>query len=235
MQPILLLLFFTIFLFIFFLYVLICGNNKFHRDGCIGEIYYSLMFRFPNFLNTFFLKFVPEKFKSKDPKDPVCLGQGGFCRYFIILFYLSFYLAFFVIYMVYLFPNMHILYPENTRFFIILHIISASASWIIVIALQFMDPGEITATNVLSYLKDYPFDNVLYKKGNMCRTLHIPVVPRSRYCRYTHKRVAYAFLLVFFFILFCWNEKSKIIYYLFLFDSNKKKKKKTFFFQKANF
>ena len=118
MQPILLLLFFTIFLFIFFLYVLICGNNKFHRDGCIGEIYYSLMFRFPNFLNTFFLKFVPEKFKSKDPKDPVCLGQGGFCRYFIILFYLSFYLAFFVIYMVYLFPNMHILYPENTRFFI---------------------------------------------------------------------------------------------------------------------
>jgi hypothetical protein len=61
---------------------------------------------------------------------------------------------------------------------------------VVVCALHFMDPGEITPENVEAYLEDYPYDDVLYTR-RICFSQKIPIPARSRYCRYTHKRVAY--------------------------------------------
>lgn len=57
-------------------------------------------------------------------------------------------------------------------------------------ALWILDPGVITKSNVSTYLSKYPCDNVIYHQRT-CPTDGIPVVPRSRYCRFTNCRIAY--------------------------------------------
>ena len=178
-------------LFCFFVYILICGNNKFHRDGCVGKLYYYLMVRFPNYCDQLAKKIVPKRFKKENPKDPTCLGKGGPCRYFICVFYMFIYAVFIFVYIRDIHPNLQHIYSSHLEIHRILSFLVLPWPWIIFIAFQFMDPGEITPTNVLSYMKRYPYDNVLYREGKVCPTLHIPVVARSRYCRYTRRRVAY--------------------------------------------
>lgn len=183
-------------LFCFFIYILICGNNKFHRDGFIGKLYYNLMVRFPNYCDQLAKKIIPKRFQNENPKDPTCLGKGGPCRYFICGFYMFIYACFIIVYVHYVHPQLHFLYSSHLQLHRILTFLVLPWPWLIFIAFQYMDPGEITPTNVLSYMKKYPYDHVLYEEGKICSTLHIPVVARSRYCRYTKRRVAYAFFKI---------------------------------------
>lgn len=64
--------------------------------------------------------------------------------------------------------------------------------WIFTAILHFANPGVITKENVDAYLELYPYDYVLYSPKE-CTTLKIPVVPRSRFDRYTNRRIAYVF------------------------------------------
>lgn len=175
----------------FFIYVLICGNNKFHRNGCIGKIFNFFMVKIPDSCNRCALKLLPKRFQAQNHKDPACLGKGGPCRFFICGFYMTIYLGFTIIYLHWVHPVVPYIYPTHPTIHSVLSFLVLPWPWIIFIAFQFMDPGQITPTNVLSYLKKYPYDNAIYIPGKICSTLHIPVVPRSRYCRYTQKRVAY--------------------------------------------
>jgi hypothetical protein len=79
---------------------------------------------------------------------------------------------------------------EDSDFHIILSYLMLLIPWIFFFAFQCVNPGVINSSNVDSYLAAYPYDSVLYVP-KMCPTDHIPVVPRSRYCRFTRKRVAY--------------------------------------------
>ncbi|OHT02119.1 hypothetical protein TRFO_07325 [Tritrichomonas foetus] len=191
MVPLFLLILLIYFLFLsFFIYVLICGNNKFHRDGFIGKVYYLMMVKLPAKLNSCATKFIPKKY-ANNTNATSCMGKGGPCRYFIAIFYMCIYAFFVGVYVYYIHPQVPRLYPNHVQLHRILTFLVLPWPWIIFIAFQFMDPGEITPTNVLSYMKEYPYDNAIHPEGRVCRTLHIPIVARSRYCQYTNRRVAY--------------------------------------------
>ena len=177
-----------ILLVVFLIYVVICGNNKFHRDGCIGWWYRLLSIRIPNFCQRLAAKMFP-CLVPKDGRDFTCMGKNGPCRYFIAIFFATIYVVFTFAYMTYCYPYLRIVFPESYPLRQFLSFFVLPWPWVVFIALQIMDPGEITAENVESYLKAYPYDNVLYTR-KMCPTLKIPCPARSRFCKYTWKRIA---------------------------------------------
>jgi hypothetical protein len=126
---------------------------------------------------------------SKTSDGPGCLGPGGRCRYFIIAFYGTIYVYFILSYVLECYPVLPVLYPESYQIRRFLSFFVLPWPWLIVALLQVLDPGSITSRNVESYLKIYPYDNLLYER-HFCRTLKIPVVARSRYCQHTQKRIA---------------------------------------------
>jgi hypothetical protein len=87
------------------------------------------------------------------------------------------------------FPNLPFIYPNSYFVHQFMSILVLPLPWIVFVVLQFIDPGWVTAENVESYLQVYPYDNVLYSRL-ICPTLRIPIPARSRFCRYTNKRVA---------------------------------------------
>ena len=181
----LLILYFIFFLFV--LYVFIFGNNKCNRNTCVGSVYRFFTIKVPDTLNAWFRKIFHLKPPSDDAEES-CVGKGGPCRYFIIIFFAIMYAALVVDYFVFTYPYLSVIYqyPNLHRF---LSFVLPMIPWSIVIALQFIDPGVITADNVEGYLAKYPYDHVIYNE-KMCPTDKIPVVPRSRYCGFTHRRVA---------------------------------------------
>lgn len=172
----------------FIIYVMICGNNKFHRNGCIGWVYRQMTSRIPDFCNRLSRKLCP-CCAPKDGSETKCMGVNGPCRYFVIIFFMFIYAIFIAANMAYCYPYLKIIFPYHYEIAQFFSIFVLPWPWIIVIMLHFMDPGEITAENVESYLKAYPYDNVLYKR-KICPTLKIPCPARSRYCKYTKKRIA---------------------------------------------
>ena len=167
-------------------YVLMCGNNKFHRSGIIGKMYVFLMGTVPDTMERWFTKMLP---KRCQPGRGGCLGKNGPCRYFIFLFYVGIYVGFIVVYLSRIHPNLEHVYSSHLGLHRVLSFLVLPGPWIICLILQIIDPGTITAENVRSYLEQYKYDNVLYTP-KQCRTLHLPVVARSRYCKYTERRVA---------------------------------------------
>jgi hypothetical protein len=100
------------------------------------------------------------------------------------------YISFIVSYMIEVSDNLPNLFPntfEDHRFW---SLVVLPLPWLLVAYFQFADPGSITSENVEHFLNVYPYDDVLYKR-HFCRTLSIPAVARSRFCRYTERRVAY--------------------------------------------
>lgn len=181
-------------LILFLVYVSMCGMNKFHRNGIIGSIYRFLNFKLQNYISKFFIKICPccSKFTQKKDEDHECMGPKGKCRYFIAIFFYVIYMIFCISFFSCCYPNLEKIHPNTYKFHKFFSLFVLPWPWVIFIYLQFADPGEITDENVESYLKIYPYDNVIYYPA-LCPTLKIPVVPRSRYCKYTNKRVAYVF------------------------------------------
>ena len=172
----------------FLIYAMICGNNKVHRNGFVGKVYQFMTNGLPKCFTRCGKKLCPSKFKNGDDEGS-CIGEGGPCHYFVFIFFLIIYIALGSIYWIYVYPNLKHLFPQNLNLHQFLSFFLLPIPWIIVIALQFIDPGIITKYNVLNYLKKYPYDHQLYFE-RMCPTDHIPIVPRSRYCKYTHHRIA---------------------------------------------
>jgi hypothetical protein len=88
------------------------------------------------------------------------------------------------------FPDLPFIFPESYKFHAFMAFFVLPWPWVIVITLHYLDPGSITKTNVESWLKAYPYDNILYSR-TICDTLKIPVPARSRFCKFTQKRIAY--------------------------------------------
>jgi len=176
----------------FLLYVVICGNNKFHRNGLVGWCYRFFTDVIPRVIRRVANKICPCWFRGKSGEE-LCFGPNRCCRYCVVVFYYGIYIFFMASYLFDCYPFLEVLHPATYQIHKFLSFFVLPWPWIIVIALHAMDPGEITNENVESYLKIYPYDNVLYSPS-FCRTLHIPVVPRSRYCRYSRKRIAFSLL-----------------------------------------
>jgi hypothetical protein len=77
-------------------------------------------------------------------------------------------------------------YPRAMR---IISIIVTPGPVIFFILFQFVSPGVITSTNVLSYLALYPPDGKIYRPSLIPGTWW-PAVPRAHYCRWTSRWVA---------------------------------------------
>jgi hypothetical protein len=120
------------------------------------------------------------------------MGPSGRCRYFTFFFFVAIYSGFAISYFLLCVPNLPLICPESYSFHVLLSVFVLPLPWIVVAICHFIDPGEVTARNVESYIEKYPYDNVLYKR-QICRTLLVPAPARSRYCQYTKKRVAYFF------------------------------------------
>jgi len=176
----------------FLLYVIICGNNKFHRNGCIGWCYRLFTDVIPSLVRRVASKICPCWFHGKSGDEP-CMGPNRCCRHCVVVFYFGIYVFFIASYLSDCYPFLEFLHPTTYPVHRFLSFFVLPWPWVIVVLLHTMDPGEITSENVESYLKLYPYDNILYVP-HFCRTLHIPVVPRSRFCRYTQKRIAFFFL-----------------------------------------
>jgi hypothetical protein len=173
---------------VFLIYVFICGNNRFHRSGFIGSCYRFIFDTIPQWCGNLALRFCPERCNGSGPGG--CCGPKGPCRYFIILFYAVLYAFLIVVYVRRVTPYLRHIYPDNFDLHARLTFLVLPWPWLIVLLLRFYDPGIVNRHNVNSYMKEYPPDNVLYHP-HVCPTLRIPVPARSRYCRYTNRRVAF--------------------------------------------
>lgn len=175
-------------LFIVMIYTLICGNTSFHRDGIIGKLYRFITFSIPRGFSSCCRKILPKCCLS-DEND--IDGPNSKFKYltvgFFYLIYVFFSCAF--IFIGYKHIPEFMPHPLFHQIFVILVL---PWPWVIVMIFQIIDPDRITPTNVASYLELYPYDYILYGP-RMCASLNIPIVPRSRYCRYTNKRIAYFF------------------------------------------
>ena len=87
-----------------------------------------------------------------------------------------------------IYPNLKH-YGKHLFFRQVLSIVLYIIPLIFFVLFQFMDPGTITCRNVKNYEKQYPYDDFLWKK-HFCKSLNIPAVARSRYDKYTHRRIA---------------------------------------------
>lgn len=194
---------FTIFLMLYiafmmlFVYVMICGNNKFHRNGLIGKIYRFITLTIPSFFTSLMKRICPKFcFSGQDDEDGSCTGPHGPCKYFVAFFFYIIYMVFSVTYLMKVYPNIPTIFNNHSenyiKFIKFFSLFVLPWPWVIFILFQFLDPGEIRNDNVESYLKIYPYDYQLYFP-KLCPTLNIPIVPRSRYCKYTNKRIAYVF------------------------------------------
>jgi palmitoyltransferase len=166
-----------------FLYVLMCGNNKLHRDGLVGRLYRLVVQGIPAGFHAVLERLFPGRCGR------TIIGRGGPCRYLILLFYAGLYLVFIGVYTHDVHPHLPRLYSRWIGLHRALTFLVLPWPWLIVLLLQFYDPGEITRENVLSYMALFPYDHVLYEP-KYCRTLLVPAVARSRFCRYTERRIA---------------------------------------------
>lgn len=173
-------------------YVMMCGNNKFHRNGVVGSVYRYINFELTKKIVRLVRKMCPccPKYTKRRSEDDGCMGPNGKCRYLIAIFYYVIYMVFSVSFLFCCYPNLKEIHPTTYRFHKFFSLFVLPWPWVIFIYLQYADPGEITEENVESYLEIYPYDNAIYHPS-LCPTLQIPVVPRSRYCRFTNKRIAY--------------------------------------------
>jgi hypothetical protein len=97
----------------------------------------------------------------------------------VILFYYVIYVSFMWSYLFDCYPLLDRLHPTSQRVHKFVSFFILRWPWLIVLALHFIDPGDITNENLESYLRIYPYDNVLYSRS-FCQTLHIPAATRSR-------------------------------------------------------
>lgn len=122
---------------------------------------------------------------------PFLSHSEAFAKFIILTLDLFVYLYFCVVYLTEVVPEMPLFLSSwephviASYFVIPLPLLLYGVLWI-------LDPGVITKSNVSTYLCKYPHDNVIYHR-RICPTDGIPVVPRSRYCRFTNRRIAYAF------------------------------------------
>jgi hypothetical protein len=178
---------------LFVIYVFMCGNNRFHRYGFIGACYRFLFDTIPAWSTGFTMRFCPARCNGSGKGG--CCGPNGPCRYFVITFYALLYLLGILIYVRRVCPYLRHIYPIDFTLHSQLTFFVVPWPWLIIIFLRFYDPGTITRENVNSYLKEYPPDNVLYHP-QICPTLKIPVPARSRYCRYSNRRIAFPCFLI---------------------------------------
>ena len=175
--------------FIFLVYVLICGNNKLHRNGIIGQVFRFITSSLPSCFKRIVSVIMPKKCLKKD--DNELIGNNGPLKYAVAIFFYAIYCFFALSYLVNGYPSISECF-SNPKFHKFFAIFVLPWPWVLFLIIFLIDPGVIDEKNVLSYLKAYPYDNVLYTE-KMCPTLNIPIVPRSRYCRYTNRRIAYVF------------------------------------------
>jgi palmitoyltransferase len=169
------------------IYVSLFGNTKFHRDGCIGRIYRFMASDLISAVHRFSLAAFPEGFFTHTTES--CIGVNGLLRYVLVLFDLVLYVIYGIAFFGRCYPHIAACYPDSYHIHIFVLFTLIPCPWIVILAFQFVDPGEITPENVDSYLNMYPYDNVLYVRRT-CPTLNIPVPARSRFCRFSRRRIA---------------------------------------------
>ena len=156
------------------LYILICGSDLSHAYDWVGAVYRWAIITIPSRIGR-------------------RTAQGGRCVYLMAAFF-SFIRGFLaVVWFVRVAPHVTSLFSHPYVYAAITLLLGVwPLIWFVVF--QRCDPGEITERNVESYLERYPHDNLIYTP-RICPTTNLPIVPRSRYCRFTHRHIAYPCVL----------------------------------------
>ena len=158
-------------------YALIFGNSVYHRNGVCGSIYRFLTFTLPCKV----LKLQSETENMRNSEIEFSFLNTGF-KFLIIVFDMFLYSMFVGCHWYYIRPYLNLICTSRILPFVVL-----PWPWILTIAFQYLDPGEITKQNVDGYLEIYKYDNNLYVPKTVG---DMPVVPRSRWCKYSNKMIA---------------------------------------------
>jgi hypothetical protein len=177
---------FLISLAFFLFYVLIYGTHSCHRGDCIGSLYQFLFVRMPVRFSHFILSKFPWLDFDSLPRDDS--GKRRRCRHFIAVLFGSIYVLGILNYYTRIYPHLDEEFPFPRAMKWISYFVTP---WPVVLyfVFQFVNPGEITNTNVLSYLALYPADGKLYCDSLIPGTVW-PAVPRAHYCRWTNRWIA---------------------------------------------
>lgn len=165
------------------IYIIICGQNKYHKNGIIGHLYVLITTTIPNRLDKFFEKHLPSWLLNLSPNF-----ANNIFKYMTMLFYSCIYGFFALTFLIKSYGSFQniFIHPYLNMF---ISITILPWPWIILILLNNMNPGIITKENYKDYLKIYPYDSVLYKE-RVSDTEGFPIVPRSHYCSFWNCRVA---------------------------------------------
>lgn len=153
------------------------------RNTFIGSLHRFFMVKIPDKM----AKYLQDKYGIVAEAE-ACLGKGGTCRYFMFTFYTLIYSFLFLVYIYQIHPYKKYIF-NRPWLATLTEAIIFPIPWIMILLIKCTDPGCINKYNVKGYMKNYPIEGSIYQK-KICRTLKIPAVPRSRYCRFTNRRVA---------------------------------------------
>ena len=170
--------------FIFIIYIFICGSSQKHRNDFIGKIYIFITVNLPYFCFQCCISCLPKKLQKKARN----YEDSNFFNYVVAVFFVFIYLYFSLIYIKTCLPKVDEYMEDPSSHKKILYTL-AVIPWIFVLLVHFSNPGVINKYNVEEYLQIYPYDHVIYTEGT-CPTEHIPIVARSRYDRFTERRIA---------------------------------------------
>lgn len=165
------------------IYVVICGQNRYHRDGRIGRIYRFISQQIPAFIEKTINRYFPNCNIDASPD----IANTVF-KYITMLFYSGIY-SFFAL--TFLIKSYNCIDKVFSHPFLAYSaaILILPWPWIILISLHHMDPGIITKENFKEYMDLYPFDGVLYKERYSDKE-GFPIVARSHFCTFWNVRVA---------------------------------------------
>lgn len=173
--------------FIFLIYVMTCGSSERHRRDFIGKTYEYITFQLPSVCCNYCLFCVPAKYRKEIKKEYE--SETGLFKYIIAVFFVMIYIFFAAVYQIVCEPESNIFFPNSTKYSYILLIFPV----LFALITHFADPGVITKDNYMAYVQKYPYDGVIYKE-HTCKTMGVLAPARSRYCRYTNRRIAYVFI-----------------------------------------
>lgn len=169
-------------------YIVMCGTDPSHSNGCVGWLHKLIIVRAPNWIAEILMRVFPAM-KRKWNKGAGCIGVNGPCHYLSLVIFTVIYGSLGYVYFKSCYKYLKFVFPATHVFQKCLIFGALPMPWIIFLVLQKIDPGEITEGNVEMYLRRYPYDDVIYQKKE-CSTLGFLAPARSRYCRFTRKRIA---------------------------------------------
>lgn len=187
-QIIVFLVFVYLVFFFLFLYVLLFGQTKMHKDGKVGRVHSCLKNCAFSFLSGCIQ----------------CFGDSFIFRYFdgvknyvffsknplMQLFYLCIISGNVLCYCVFVLPHRSEFDAEFPPFVFYFGYVLCVNAYVSFFVASFSNPGIVTKKSLSRFCSAFEYDHVLYQKKDFCRYCRLPKPARAKHCRLTNRCVS---------------------------------------------